>query len=227
LNTPAASPAWDALVGASQATPGTVKMFLLLTVLSFATAALVCMTSFTRMVVVLGLLRQGLGLPQLPPNQVLVGLALILTFFVMGPTLQTVEQQALTPWLDDKMDTRTAANHAADALKTFMLRNTQEADLRLFVELSGTQRPSRGDALGLAVVAPAFVLSELATAFRMGLYVLVPMLIVDLLVASILMSMGMMMVPPTLISLPLKLAVFVLADGWRLVVSALVKSFGA
>jgi flagellar biosynthetic protein FliP len=220
--------AWDALLGASaNGTPGAVKMFLLLTALSFATSAVVCMTSFTRMVVVLGLLRQGLGLPQLPPNQVMVGMALLLTMFVMAPTAQRVEQDALVPWLEDRMDTRTAAANASSAVKAFMMKHAQEPDLRLFVELSHTARPARGEDLPLSVVAPAFMLSELSTAFRMGLYVLVPMLVVDLLVASVLMSLGMMMVPPTLISLPLKLAVFVLADGWRLVVTALVRSFGA
>jgi flagellar biosynthetic protein FliP len=159
-----------------------IKLFLLFTALSFAGALLVSVTSFTRIVIVLGFLRQALGTPQAPPNQVLVGLALCLSCFVMAPTV--------------------------------------------FYEISGRERPRAGDEIPLTVVAPAFMISELTTAFRMGLFLYVPMLLVDLLVSSLLMSLGMMMVPPTLIALPVKIGVFLMADGWRLVVASLVRSFG-
>jgi flagellar biosynthetic protein FliP len=202
-----------------------VKLFLLLTALSFATALLVSVTSFTRIVIVLSFLRQALGAPQLPPNQVVMGLALVLSGFVMAPTGTRVWDDALRPYLEDRIEAAQAVERAAGPVRTFLLRQTREQDLALFYEVSGRPRPVRGEEIPVTVAAPAFMVSELTTAFRMGLFLYVPLLLVDLLVAGILMSLGMMMVPPPLISLPLKVGIFVMADGWRLVVSSLVRSF--
>jgi flagellar biosynthetic protein FliP len=202
-----------------------VKLFLLLSALSFGTAILVSITSFTRIVIVLSFLRQALGTPQLPPNQVIIGLALVLSSFVMAPTGQAVWADSLKPYLDDRIDASQAVERATGPVRTFLLRQTREQDLSLFFEISGRPRPSRGDEIPLTVAAPAFMVSELTTAFRMGLFLYIPMLMVDLLVAAVLMSLGMMMVPPPLISLPMKVGIFVMADGWRLVVASLVRSF--
>jgi flagellar biosynthetic protein FliP len=203
-----------------------VKLFLLLTALSFATALLVSVTSFTRIIIVLSFLRQALGTQQLPPNQVLLGLALVLSFFVMGPTASRVYGEALQPYLEDRMSHTEALQRASGPLREFMLKQTREQDLALFYEVSGTPRPAAGDVMPMTVVMPAFMISELTTAFRMGLFLYIPLLLVDVLVATLLMSMGMMMVPPTLLALPVKVALFLMADGWRLVVSSLVRSFG-
>jgi len=203
-----------------------VKVFLLLTALSFASALLVSVTSFTRIVIVLSFLRQALGTPQLPPNQVVIGLALVLSGFVMAPTANRVYGEALGPYLEDRMAPGDALVRASAPLREFMLRQTREQDLALFVELSGKERPSRGDELPMSVVVPAFMVSELTTAFRMGLFLYVPLLLIDLLVAAVMTSMGMMMVPPMMVALPLKVGVFVMADGWRTVVASLARSFG-
>jgi len=203
-----------------------VKLFLLLTALSFATALLVSVTSFTRMIIVLSFLRQALGTPQLPPNQVLLGLALILSFFVMGPTANRVYAEALTPYMEDRIGHVEALEKASGPLREFMLKQTRDQDLQLFYEISGRERPAAADTMPMTVVMPAFMISELTTAFRMGLFLYIPLLLVDVLVATLLMSMGMMMVPPTLLALPVKIALFLMADGWRLVVSSLVRSFG-
>ncbi len=202
-----------------------VKLFLLFTALSFGSALLVSVTSFTRIVIVLSFLRQALGTPQLPPNQVVVGLALVLSAFVMAPTAGKVWSQGLGPYLDDRIEPAAAVDRASEPLREFMLKQTREADLQLFYEISGKARPARGDDIPMTVVMPAFLVSELTTAFRMGLFLYVPLLLVDLLVAAMLMSMGMMMVPPTMIALPLKIGVFLMADGWRLVVASLARSF--
>jgi len=202
-----------------------VKLFLLLTALSFATALLVSVTSFTRIVIVLSFLRQALGTQQLPPNQVVVGLALVLSGFVMAPTGTKVWDQSLAPYLEDRIAAPEAIEKASGPVRSFLLRQTREQDLMLFYEISGRPRPARGDEIPLTVAAPAFMVSELTTAFRMGLYLYIPLLLVDVMVAGILMSLGMMMVPPPLISLPVKVGIFVMADGWRLVVASLVRSF--
>jgi flagellar biosynthetic protein FliP len=203
-----------------------VKLFLLLTALSFASALLVSVTSFTRIIIVLSFLRQAMGTPQVPPNQVLIALALSLTGFVMTPTATKVWTDALEPYMADKIGHEEALTLASKPVREFLLRQTSDQDLRMFFEVSGRPRPARGDEIPLTVAVPAFMTSELATAFRMGLYIYLPMLLVDLLVASVLMSLGMMMMPPQMISLPVKLGIFLLADGWRLVVSGLVRSFG-
>ncbi len=202
-----------------------VKLFLLVTALSFGSALLVSVTSFTRIVIVLSFLRQALGTQQLPPNQVLIGLALVLSAFVMAPTAERVWGDALQPYLDDRLPPATAVERASGPVREFMLRQTREQDLELFYEISHRPRPARGDEIPMTVVVPAFMVSELTTAFRMGLFLYVPLLLVDVLVAAMLMSMGMMMVPPTLIALPLKVGIFLMADGWRLVIASLVRSF--
>ena len=202
-----------------------VKIFLILTALSFGTALVLSVTSFTRIVIVLSFLRQALGTPQLPPNQVLMGLSLFLSLFIMAPTVRRVHEQAVQPLMDDKISVGEALQRAQGPLSDWMLKQTREEDLRLFFEVSATARPARGETVPFTVLVPAFMVSELGTAFRMGLFIFVPMLLIDLLVAIILMSLGMMMVPPTMVALPLKLGVFLLAGGWHLVVSSLIRSF--
>jgi flagellar biosynthetic protein FliP len=209
------------LTGGSSA----VKVFLVLTALSFGSAILLSVTSFTRVVIVLSFLRQAMGTPQLPPNQVLIGLSLFLSLFIMMPVATRVHADAVEPMLEDKITVTEALTRAEKPLSAWMLKQTREDDLRLFFEISGRPAPSRGDAIPFSVLAPSFMISELATAFRMGLYLFIPMLVIDLLVATVLMSLGMMMVPPTLIALPLKIGVFLLAGGWNLVVSSIVRSF--
>lgn len=227
----AASPlAQAAQAGAELALQGgggssAVKLFLLLTALSFGSALLLSVTSFTRIIIVFSFLRQALGTPQLPPNQVLLGLSLFLTMFIMAPTGRTLHEQALRPLMADEIDASEALRRAEAPLSAWMLRQTKEDDLRLFFEISGQPLPRRGEAIPFTVLVPAYMISELATAFRMGLFIFVPMLVIDLLVSAILMSLGMMMVPPTLVGMPLKLGVFLLAGGWNLVVSSLVRSF--
>jgi len=202
-----------------------VKIFLILTALSFGSALLLSITSFTRIVIVMSFLRQAIGTPQLPPNQVVMGLSLFLTMFIMAPTATKVHQVALGPLLDDKISVGEAMDRAEKPLGEWMLKHTHEEDLALFYDISGQTRPARGEAISFTTLVPAFMVSELNTAFKMGLYVFIPMLLIDLLVGTILMSLGMMMVPPQLISLPLKVGIFLLAGGWHLVVSSLVKSF--
>lgn len=202
-----------------------VKIFILVTALSFATALILSLTSFTRIIIVLSFLRQALGTPQLPPNPVLMGLSLFLTMFIMAPVATKIHKEALGPYLDDKMTPADALAKGEGPLRDWMLKQTHEEDLRLFLEISGETRPARGEALPMTVVIPAFMVSELGTSFKMGLFIFVPMLLIDVLIASVLMSLGMMMVPPQMISLPVKIGVFLLAGGWNLVVSSIVRSF--
>lgn len=220
----ATDPGISISVGGSGST--SVKLFLLLTVLSFATAIILSITAFARIAIVLSFVRQGLGTPQLPPNQVVMGLSLALTAFVMAPTANQVWSEALGPYMEDQITHTEALSRATVPVRAFLLKHTQKDDLGLFLEVSGAERPETEDDVALTAAVPAFMISELTTAFRMGLFVLVPMLLIDLLVASILMSLGMMMVPPTLVALPLKVGVFLLAGGWHLLVSNLLKSFG-
>ncbi len=202
-----------------------VKLFLLMTALSFATAALVAVPSFTRIIIVLGFLRQALGTQQLPPNQVIVALALALTGFVMAPTFSTVQDQALGPYMRDEISGEVAFDRGSQPIREFLLKQTRPDDLRLFYELSRSPRPTRAQEVPLNIAVPAFMVSELTTAFKMGLFIFIPLLLIDLLVSAVLMALGMMMVPPTLVSLPLKIGVFLLADGWHLIVMSLARSF--
>jgi flagellar biosynthetic protein FliP len=203
-----------------------VKVFLLLTALSFLPALLISVTSFARIVIVLSLLRQALGAPQLPPNPVLIGLSLFLTVFVMGGPLDEVYRTAIAPLLADQITFEGAMQAARDPLANFMLRQTRETDLILFYDISGLGAPQSVDDIPLRIIVPAFMVSELTTAFTIGLYIFIPLLLIDLLVSGVLMALGMMMVPPSMISLPVKLGVFVLADGWNLVIGTLARSFG-
>ncbi len=202
-----------------------MRILALLTVLSLAPALLIMLTSFTRIVMVLSILRQAMGTNNMPPNQVVVGLALFLTLFVMSPVLQTLQQQALDPYLKEQIDTETALQRAMTPLRQFMLRQTDEKDLALFVEIARLERPRNADDIPTTVLIPAFAISEVKTAFKIGLLLYVPFLVIDMVVASVLLSMGMMMLPPIMISLPFKLMLFVLADGWHLLIGSLVKSF--
>jgi flagellar biosynthetic protein FliP len=203
-----------------------LKILALLTILSFLPAIVLTMTSFTRIVIVLGFVRQGLGTQQTPPTQVLIGLALFLTAFTMGPLLSTIARDAYEPYADGRISDMQAIERASAPLRSFMLRQTREADLMLFYEAARLPSPKTEEEVPLKIAVPAFVVSELTTAFQMGVLVLLPFLVIDLAVSSILMSLGMMMVPPTTISLPIKLLLFVVVDGWHLLVGSLLRSFG-
>ena len=202
-----------------------VKVLVLFTVLSLAPSILMMTTSFTRIIIVLSFLRQALGTQQTPPNQVIVGLALFLTFFVMSPVFSKVNGDAFQPFLAGQITQDEAWEKGTAPLKTFMLANTRDKDLSLMVGLSRMPRPANARELGMTVLTPAFVLSELRVAFQMGFLIYIPFLVIDMVVASVLMSMGMMMLPPIMISLPFKLMLFVLVNGWNLVVGSLIKSF--
>ena len=204
-----------------------VRLVLLLTVLSLAPSILVMVTSFTRIVIVLSFLRTAIGLQQTPPNAVLVSLALFLTAFVMAPTLETSWRDGIKPLIEESIDEETAIERATAPLRGFMLEQVRGKDLELFVDLSGIEAPEEIEAMPLRVLVPAFMISELRRAFEIGFLIFVPFLVIDMVVAAILMSLGMMMLPPVMISLPFKLIFFVLVDGWFLVVGSLVKSFGA
>ena len=209
----------------SMAPTVTLQIFLLMTVLSLAPAILIMVTSFTRIVIVLSLLRRALGTMQMPPNQVMIGLALFLTFFIMAPVWQKINESALRPYLDKKISTQQAMQNAAGPLRDFMFKQTREKDLALFVDIAKLPRPKNVVGIPTTVLIPSFIISEVKTAFQIGLLLYVPFLIIDMVVASVLLSMGMMMLPPIMVSLPFKLMLFVLADGWYLLVGSLVKGF--
>ncbi|GIU85820.1 MAG: flagellar biosynthetic protein FliP [Acidimicrobiia bacterium] len=212
--------------GVPEKQPGqSVLIILLLTLLAIAPALLVMLTSFTRIVIVLSLTRNALGLTAIPPNQVVIGLSLFLSFFVMAPVFSEINEKALQPLLDGEMSYEEAYDQASAPLRTFMLDQTRRGELDLFVKASGEDAPEDRDDISMTVLVPAFVLSELKTAFIIGFVVFVPFLIIDLVVSSALMSMGMFMLPPVLVSLPFKLLLFVLVDGWGLVVESLITSF--
>lgn len=203
-----------------------LKIIALLTLLSLLPAIVLTMTSFTRIVVVLSFVKQGIGAQQSPPSQVLIGLALFLTMFTMAPVTQQVFDQAYAPYAAGKITDDQAIERATTPLRAFMLRQTREADLALFYEAAHAKLPQTEEEVPLRLASPAFVVSELTTAFQMGVLVLLPFLVIDLAVAAVLMAMGMMMVPPASISLPLKLLLFVVVDGWHLLVGSLLRSFG-
>ncbi len=203
-----------------------LRIVMMLTVLTLAPAILIMMTSFTRIVVVLSFLRQALGTQQMPPNQLIVGLSLFLSFFVMAPTWKQISGNSLEPFLAEKIDQQTAYERAEAPLREFMFGQTREKDLELFLSLSKEAKPENKEQVPTYVLIPAFVISELKTAFQIGFMLYLPFLVLDMIVASVLMAMGMMMLPPAVISLPFKLLLFVLVDGWQLVVGSLVKSFG-
>lgn len=202
-----------------------LQILILLTVLSLAPAILVMLTSFARIIVVLSFLRQAIGTQQMPPNQILIGLALFLSFFIMAPVWQRINSDALQPYLARQISQDEAVKRAAEPIRKFMFRQTRQKDLALFVEIAGSGRPKDLSEIPTYTVIPAFMISELKTAFQIGFLLYVPFLVLDMVIASVLLSMGMLMLPPILISLPFKVLLFVLVDGWYLVVGSLVKSF--
>ncbi len=205
---------------------GVMKLTVMLTLMALLPALLMTMTCFTRIIIVFSFLRLALGTQQTPPNQVLIGLSLFLTLFVMAPTLTQIEREAYTPYVEGKMDTTAAMEAGSVPLRTFMLKQTREKDLALFYKVSGQAKPTTVEEVPMVIVIPAFIISELKTAFEIGFLIYIPFLVVDLLVASILMSMGMMMLPPVVISLPFKLLLFIMIDGWALIVGTMIQSFG-
>jgi flagellar biosynthetic protein FliP len=202
-----------------------LQILFLLTVLSLAPALLILTTSFTRIVIVLSFVRSGLSTQQIPPNQIILGLALFLTFFIMAPYWGQVNQQALQPYLVGELSADEALESGIEPIRSFMFQETRETDLALFIEMADLPRPEDQSDVPTHVLIPAFVISELKTAFQIGFLIYIPFLVIDMVVASTLMSMGMLMLPPVMISLPFKLLLFVMVDGWHLVVQALLQSF--
>jgi flagellar biosynthetic protein FliP len=202
-----------------------IQILILLTVLSLAPAILIMMTSFTRLVVVFSFLRHALGTQQMPPNQILIGLSLFLTFFIMTPVWSTVHEKALVPYQEKKITQGQAVDEALKPVRQFMFKQTREKDLALFVNMAKITKPKNKEEIPTTVLLPAYMISELKTAFQIGCLLYIPFLIIDMVVSSILLSMGMMMLPPVMISLPFKALLFVLVDGWNLIVGSLVKSF--
>ncbi|PIV80579.1 flagellar biosynthetic protein FliP [bacterium CG17_big_fil_post_rev_8_21_14_2_50_64_8] len=209
----------------TQGMDSALKIVLLMTVISLAPAFLILLTSFTRIVIVLGFLRQAIGANSAPGNQIIIGLALFLTIVVMSPTLTRVNQDAVQPFLQGNISQEDALKLGSVPLKEFMLAQVREKDIQLFLDMTGVETPDTPEELPMLVVVPSFVISELKTAFQMGFVLFIPFLIIDMVVASVLMSMGMMMLPPVLISLPFKILLFVLVDGWFLIVKSLVEAF--
>jgi flagellar biosynthetic protein FliP len=202
-----------------------LQILFLLTVLSLAPAILVLMTSFTRLAIVFSLVRHALGTQQMPPNQILVGLALLLSFFLMSPVYNRVNKEALQPYLAEEISQGDALKKALLPIREFMFKQTRKKDLSLFINISKSERPKNLDEIPTTVLLSSFVISELKTAFQIGFLIYVPFLVIDMVVASVLLSMGMMMLPPFMVSLPFKLMLFVLIDGWYLLVGSMVKSF--
>lgn len=216
-------------LGAAQSPQDTalsLQIMLLLTVLTLAPAILIMMTSFTRIIIVLSFVRSALATQQMPPNQVLIGLAMFLTFFTMSPYFSEMNEKAFQPYMAGALTQEQAVSEAVKPLRAFMMKQTRENDLALFVNLSKEKRPESPDDVPIMTVIPAFIISELKTAFQIGFLIYIPFIVIDMVVASTLMSMGMMMVPPVMISLPFKILLFILVDGWHLIVKSLVASFG-
>ena len=202
-----------------------MKIMALLTVLSMAPAILLMMTSFTRILVILSFVRQALGTSSMPPNQVIVGLALFLTAFTMSPVIDTVRDKAYTPYVEKKIKQDEALEQLIKPVRKFMLAQTHESDLAMFFNITKQPKPRNASDVSMTTLMPAFMVSELKTAFQIGFLIYIPFLVIDMVVSSVLMAMGMMMLPPTVVSLPFKLVLFVLVDGWTLIVENIVKSF--
>jgi len=211
--------------GAQEGGSPAIKLLATLTLMAVAPALVLAMTSFTRLIVVFSLLRQAVGVQQAPPNQVLIGLALFLTWFIMGPTFNQVQEHALTPWMDGELTEGEALEEAMGPMRTFMFKNTREQDLGLFLRLDRAPRPATRADVPSRVLVPSFLISELKTAFTIGFLLYIPFLVIDIVVATVLLAMGMMVLPPVVISLPFKLLLFVFVDGWNLLVGSLVGSF--
>jgi flagellar biosynthetic protein FliP len=202
-----------------------LQLIFLLTILSLAPSILIMMTSFTRIIVVLSLLRTAIGTQQMPPNQLIIGLALFLSFFVMAPTWEQVNDLAIQPLIAEQISSKEALERGMAPMREFMLKQTRQKDMALFMSLARLERPDNRDQIPNSVLIPSFIISELRTAFQIGFILFIPFLVIDLVVSSILLSMGMMMLPPIMVSLPFKILLFVLVDGWNLIVHSLVKSF--
>jgi flagellar biosynthetic protein FliP len=203
-----------------------MQILILLTVLALIPTILIMTTSFTRIVVILSFVRNALGTNQMPPNQVIIGIALFLTIFIMGPTFNQINQEAIQPYLNGGVTQEQAFEKAEIPLKNFMLKQTREKDLSLFVSLSKMEKPKNPSDVSLTVLIPAFIISELRIAFQIGFLIYLPFLLIDFIVSSVLMSMGMMMVPPIMISLPFKVLLFIMVDGWYLITNSIVNTFG-
>lgn len=202
-----------------------IKLLLLLTILSLLPSILIMMTSFTRIMIIFSFLRSSMGTQQIPPNQVVIGLSLFLTFFVMSPVMTDINENALVPFSDNEITIEQALDYSGDSIKDFMLTNTRDKDLALFAGIAQVEPTQNLTDLPLTVVTPAFMISELNTAFRIGFMLYIPFIIIDMVVASVLMSMGMMMLPPVMISMPFKILLFLLVDGWNLLTETIIKSF--
>lgn len=202
-----------------------LELLFLFTILAIAPSILIMMTSFTRLIIVLHFLRQAVGLQQMPPNQLIVGLSLFLTFFIMRPTLSEINTEAVQPYLAEQLSSREALEKGIAPLRRFMFKQTREKDLALFVKLSDIERPASPQDIPTHVLIPAFIISEMRVAFQIGFMLYLPFLMIDMIVASILMSMGMLMLPPIMISLPFKVLLFVLVDGWYLLIGSVVQGF--
>lgn len=228
-STPNLVPNIDIKIGGGNNTPGgtaqTIQILLLLTVLSIAPSILILMTCFTRILVVLSFVRTALATQQMPPNQVLIGLALFMTFFVMAPTFSTVNQQAVQPFMEGKLTQQQALDAAVVPFKQFMAKHTREKDLTLFLNYMKAKKPASINEIPLTALVPAYAISELKTAFQIGFMIFIPFLVIDMIVSSILMGMGMMMLPPVMISMPFKILLFIMVDGWYLIVKSLLDSF--
>ncbi|MFH1194293.1 MAG: flagellar type III secretion system pore protein FliP [bacterium] len=204
----------------------TIQLLLLLTVLSIAPSILIMTTSYLRIIIVFHFLRQALGTMQMPPTQLLAGVSLFITFFIMAPTFNQINDQALKPYMDGKMSMDTAYTKGVEPIRQFMFKNVRNEDLELFIGLANVERPKSREDLPTYILIPSFVLSEIRAGFIIGFFLFIPFLMIDMIVSSILMSMGMMMLPPMLVSLPFKILLFILVDGWNLIVGSLVRSFG-
>lgn len=215
-------------IGGSEDVEGTslsIRLLILLTILSVAPSILLLMTSFTRIAIVLSFVRTAIGTPTMPPTQVIMGLSVLLTFFIMGPTFQAVNKNALQPFMEGRINQEEAMEEASIPMKEFMAKQTRESDLKLFLEYSNTKEIKSIQDIPLTALVPAFAISELKTAFQMGFLIFIPFLIIDMIVSSVLMAMGMMMLPPSMIALPFKILLFILVDGWQLIVQSLFVSF--
>lgn len=213
------------LTGSNENAATTIQLLLLLTVLTLAPSILIMMTCFTRIIIVLSFVRQGLATQSMPPNQVLIGIALFITFFIMAPVFSEINTEALQPFANNEITQEEAFDRATAPIKEFMSKHTREKDLALFMGYAELERPESLEDIPLTVLVPAFAISELKTAFQIGFLIFVPFLVIDMIVASVLMSMGMMMLPPVMIALPFKILLFVLVDGWYLIVQSLLLSF--
>ncbi len=204
----------------------TLQILAIMTALTFIPAILMMMTSFTRIIIVFAILRQALGLQQSPSNQILIGLSLFLTLFIMSPVFEVINQKAIQPYINESIDSRQAINNIAQPMHHFMMSQTRESDIKLFLDIGGYENIASPDEVPFVTLVPAFITSELKTAFQIGFIIFIPFLVIDIVVASVLMAMGMMMLSPLIISLPFKIMLFVLVDGWALIIGSIASSFG-